>query len=102
MDELGTRYKCYKCETKFYDLGRPQPLCPFCGVNQNEDATRETHKRKRRFRSYPMAKAYPTITAPEENDNLIEGVHEVDAEYTLDVDDIPLEEHADTDNSEEG
>lgn len=49
-----------------------------------------------------MAKAYPTITAPEENDNLIEGVHEVDAEYTLDVDDIPLEEHADTDNSEEG
>ena len=24
--DLGTRYKCYKCGTKFYDLGRSEPL----------------------------------------------------------------------------
>ena len=31
---LGKRYKCYKCGIKFYDLGKPQPLCPSCGANQ--------------------------------------------------------------------
>ena len=91
--ELGTRYKCYKCGTKFYDMGRPQPLCPSCGVNQNDDESKGLHKRKKRRRSYPIIKADPTITAPEERDDLIEVVNEVDAEYALDMDDIVLEEH---------
>lgn len=96
-DELGTRYKCYKCGTKFYDLGRPQPLCPSCGEDQNNDESKGTHKRKRKRRSYPMVKADPTIIAPEEGDDLTEVVHEGDAEYALDVDDMVLEEHEDSD-----
>jgi uncharacterized protein (TIGR02300 family) len=95
--DLGTRYKCYKCGTKFYDLGRPQPLCPSCGEDQNNEETKRMLKRKRRRRSAYMGKADPTIIAPEERDDVIEVVNEVDAEYTLDVDDIVLEESADTD-----
>ena len=34
---LGTRYTCYKCEKKFYDLGRPEPICPGCSADQRED-----------------------------------------------------------------
>ena len=36
---LGTRYRCYECEKKFYDLNRPDPICPGCGADQREDPT---------------------------------------------------------------
>jgi hypothetical protein len=98
--DLGTRYKCYKCGTKFYDLGRPQPLCPSCGEDQNNEEAKGLHKRKKRRRPFTMTKADPIITAPEERDDLIEVVNEVEAEYALDVDDIVLEESTDTDSSE--
>ncbi|MCB9680402.1 MAG: FYDLN acid domain-containing protein [Alphaproteobacteria bacterium] len=34
--KLGTRYVCFQCGTKFYDLNRPEPTCPECGANQQE------------------------------------------------------------------
>ena len=34
--DLGTKYVCYKCGTKFYDLNKPEPLCPKCGADQRE------------------------------------------------------------------
>jgi hypothetical protein len=34
---LGERYVCFECETRFYDLNRPEPTCPSCGVNQREE-----------------------------------------------------------------
>ena len=34
---LGGKYTCFKCECKFYDLGREEPLCPRCGADQRED-----------------------------------------------------------------
>ncbi len=37
---LGTKHECYACGVKFYDLGKPDPVCPKCGANQNE--ARET------------------------------------------------------------
>ncbi len=36
---LGKRYTCFKCACKFYDLNRPDPLCPKCGADQREDPT---------------------------------------------------------------
>ena len=32
--DLGKKYTCFECGTKFYDLGRPEPICPRCGVDQ--------------------------------------------------------------------
>lgn len=37
--QLGTRFRCYDCGKKFYDLNRPEPICPNCGANQLEDPT---------------------------------------------------------------
>ena len=34
--DLGTKYICYKCGTKFYDLKKPVPTCPKCGADQRE------------------------------------------------------------------
>ena len=34
--DLGTKYTCFKCGTKFYDLKKPAPTCPKCGTDQRE------------------------------------------------------------------
>ena len=50
MPELGKKYTCYSCHTKFYDLGKPVPLCPKCGADQRdaEEAPIVTPSRSRR------------------------------------------------------
>lgn len=32
MAELGTKFECAECGTKFYDLGNPSAVCPKCGT----------------------------------------------------------------------
>ncbi|RME06779.1 MAG: TIGR02300 family protein [Deltaproteobacteria bacterium] len=36
MADLGKKYTCYACGIKFYDLKRPEPICPKCHANQRE------------------------------------------------------------------
>lgn len=36
MPELGNKYECFKCGTKFYDLRKTPVLCPKCGADQKE------------------------------------------------------------------
>src|SRR5215470_1082456 len=51
---LGTKYECYNCGTRFYDLGKPEALCPKCGANQKDaergesPATSQAARRKRK------------------------------------------------------
>ncbi|HUP61585.1 MAG TPA: FYDLN acid domain-containing protein [Thermoanaerobaculia bacterium] len=49
MPDLGRKYTCYSCHTKFYDLGKPVPLCPKCGADQRdaEEAPTYTPSRSR-------------------------------------------------------
>ena len=34
--DLGNKYSCFKCSTKFYDLKKPVPSCPKCGADQRD------------------------------------------------------------------
>jgi hypothetical protein len=34
MPDLGKKFTCFNCGTKFYNLGKPEALCPKCGANQ--------------------------------------------------------------------
>ena len=34
--KLGTKHECYNCNTKFYDLGKSELICPKCGANQKD------------------------------------------------------------------
>lgn len=56
MAELGKKYTCYSCHTKFYDLGKPVPLCPKCGSDQRnaEEAPLITSSRGRRVVEEPI------------------------------------------------
>jgi|SRR5580693_3929678 uncharacterized protein (TIGR02300 family) len=40
--KLGTKYECFNCGTKFYDLGKAEPVCPKCGANQKDSVQAET------------------------------------------------------------
>ena len=53
MPDLGKKYTCYSCHTKFYDLGKPVPLCPKCGADQRdaEEAPAVTSHRGRAARA---------------------------------------------------
>jgi uncharacterized protein (TIGR02300 family) len=61
MANLGNKHECYSCGTKFYDLGKPEALCPKCGANQKDarkhDAAAETAAVKRKKREEPVAVA---------------------------------------------
>jgi hypothetical protein len=50
MPDLGKKYECFSCGTKFYDLGRPDPLCPKCGANQKQAAQDEAEQERQAAR----------------------------------------------------
>jgi uncharacterized protein (TIGR02300 family) len=45
--DLGTKYVCFKCGTKFYDLKKPVPACPKCGADQREAPSAKPSGRSR-------------------------------------------------------
>lgn len=52
--DLGTKHVCFKCSTKFYDLKKPDPICPKCGADQREAAaSRPTEGRRSRLSALP-------------------------------------------------
>jgi hypothetical protein len=67
MPELGRKYTCYSCHTKFYDLGKPVPLCPKCGSDQRDadDAPVYTSPRSRRVVEEPVEEEELTPAAAE-------------------------------------
>jgi hypothetical protein len=53
--DLGTKYTCFKCGTKFYDMKKPEPLCPKCGSDQRESpALKAPPPAERRPRARPV------------------------------------------------
>jgi hypothetical protein len=41
LPDLGKKFECYSCGTKFYNLGRPEAICPKCGANQKNAKSEE-------------------------------------------------------------
>ena len=73
MPDLGRKYTCYSCHTKFYDLGKPVPLCPKCGADQRDadEAPVYTAPRSRRVVEEPVEEAgfrWPTEAAEAEDE----------------------------------
>ncbi len=62
MTNLGSKFQCSECDTKFYDLGRDKALCPQCGTEmKKEDPLKAKSARKK-----PAAKAKAKAKAEEE------------------------------------
>ena len=89
MDEarkarLGNRFTCFSCQTSFYDLNKPDPLCPKCGTDQREIPKVE-EKPKKRTRKKAAKKKLAINPALAEDDSIVappteEVVKELDLE----------------------
>lgn len=53
MKDLGNKFTCYKCQTKFYDMKKPAPICPKCGADQREVPPQTKSERKKAATSVP-------------------------------------------------
>jgi hypothetical protein len=40
--KLGYKWACFGCGAKFYDLGKDDPICPKCGIDQHEKPHADT------------------------------------------------------------
>ncbi len=50
--DYGNKFVCYNCNAKFYDMGKPQAICPLCESDQSK---RPKKKEKKSFRKYETA-----------------------------------------------
>ena len=97
--KLGTKYECFNCGTKFYDLGKAEPLCPKCGANQRDaapdtPAVSQSARRRRKAETGPRA-----IDVEDEEAAPVEIPDEEIA--TADLDDGALEEEEEDFDEEE-
>lgn len=64
--DLGTKYTCFNCGTKFYDLKKPAPLCPKCGADQRESPALKAPEKPARGRRAAAAPVEPEPVLEEE------------------------------------
>jgi uncharacterized protein (TIGR02300 family) len=69
--DLGSKHLCFKCNTKFYDLKKPDPICPKCGADQREASAKPEGRRSR-------LSAIPKIIEPVEPAEKAEGEDEIE------------------------
>ncbi len=82
--DLGAKYTCFKCGTKFYDLKKPEPLCPKCGADQRESPA---------LKSPPAAERRPRARPPEPKPAEVEVEADLEEDAELDEEaDEPAEE----------
>jgi predicted nucleic acid-binding Zn-ribbon protein len=85
VKDLGTKHVCFKCGTRFYDLKKPEPICPKCGADQRQSPAVKSPAEKR---TRPAARPPPPPPEPEaEVAADAEGEDDADAEDDADEDD---------------
>ena len=72
--DLGAKHTCYKCQTKFYDLKKPEPICPKCGADQRQSpANKPMTASEKRSRPKPAPAPAPAAVDPEAEEVEVEG-----------------------------
>ena len=96
MPELGKKYNCYSCHTKFYDLGKPQPICPKCGADQREAEEAPvitSHRGRRVVEEVPDEPEFPDAETPAASDDEDEEIVPEDREEEAAEEDEDEEEY---------
>jgi hypothetical protein len=82
---LGAKWACFHCGAKFYDLNRPDPICPKCQTDQREQPAKAPvatpPPASRRPAAQPITRLLDEEEAPEapfEEDRDAEGAAELD------------------------
>lgn len=96
---LGAKHLCFKCGAKFYDLNKPEPICPKCGTDQRtrpklEPKPKPVPAGQRKQVTRPMV---PLLDDEEEDEVLVdeeldlEGVEESPDEFLDEEEEEPEE-----------
>lgn len=96
MPELGKKHECPSCSAKFYDLGKPEPICPKCGLNMKTVETEELYAvsaaaRRRRRAEMALEGDEPEVEAPEIGDEILVG-EPADEDLEEEEEEVDLEE----------
>jgi hypothetical protein len=99
MPNLGTKYVCFSCQTKFYDLGREVAVCPKCGADQKDADSAPAPVSKSRRVVETIEDDAEIDESPERDDDADDDVdlveEEPDSESATDADDDEEEEEFD-------
>lgn len=82
--KLGTKFECYSCGTKFYDLGKNEAVCPKCGANQKDVSSSDSPAAGQASRR--RRKAELVGKAPLDVDEGDEPIADLDEEIVPDAD----------------
>ncbi len=85
--DLGVKYTCFRCGTKFYDLKKPEPICPKCSADQREGPIKVPERAERRRR--------PSGDKPLLDEELLDEDIAVEEESIEDLSEEPSEEDED-------
>lgn len=86
VSKLGTKWGCYQCGSRFYDLNKPEPLCPKCGADQRQRPKVVAQPTP----APPPPKKQPRPMAPlldDEDDGTVRYDEEFDLGVRTDIDD---------------
>jgi len=63
---LGAKWACFSCGAKFYDLNRPDPICPKCQTDQREQPLKSAEVPRRPPAKRPAAAPISRLLDEEE------------------------------------
>ncbi len=97
MPDLGKKFECFRCGTKFYNLGKPEAICPKCGANQKDAKLEESPAPTPR----PPRRSILMEPVTEENSEFEEGGGGEEREATEDEEDELAEDEEAEEKEEE-
>lgn len=78
--DLGSKHVCFKCSTKFYDLKKPDPICPKCGADQREATAKPEGRRSRLSATPKIIEPIEPAEKSEESEDEAEDVEDEEVE----------------------
>jgi rubrerythrin len=86
---LGFKWVCFQCNAKFYDLEKPDPVCPRCGADQRSrppvQAGPPAPPAPRRAAAPPMARYLDDEDAVPEGEAIVDEGEEEAAEIDIEA-----------------
>lgn len=79
---LGKKHTCYACGKKFYDLNRPQVICPSCGADQKSKPAQKFRAAKMKYNEFDVIEE--DVPAVDEELEFEEESGEIEDETVLD------------------